>query len=334
MSRCPICSNPKAKITKETTHEKGDTSKHIICYSGNCPTCGKYFINHDVVDLIIQQQQIPNYQVSSILRNLHESDTYIFINSIDQLFEKIKQPDSPLEKIDLLITHIYRKQKKMNVGVAINISDDYSLIFAQDKDEFEYFILQANEMKLIKSYGIIPIQDFHNSHKAVDVISGNEIEILLTLKGWEKAHDLVNQSKISDNAFVAMWFKEEEQHIDKEHEQIFSKGIKPALLSCGYKEPFRSIDDLHNDMIPDRIIAKIKQSSLVVADLTGQRQCVYYEAGFAQGFDIPLIFTCKKDDESKLKEVGFDISPYKIIFWKSFEELKEKLEARIKATIK
>lgn len=333
MNKCPICKNTSANIVKSTTHEKGNPSKQVICYSGDCPTCGTYFINDDIVDLEMQQQNIPSYIISSMLRNLHESNKNSVIFSFEQLQEMVIKPNSPIEKIEMLLTYLFRKQEKMNVGVPINTTTDYSLIFAHDKKEFEYFILQAKKMGVINSYGFTSLPDFHNQNKLVETIGNNKIDVFLTLEGWERASKLVNKSKISNRAFVAMWFKEEGQKVDASHDKLFSEGIKPALINCGYEEPFRSIEDLHNDKIPDRIIAQIKQSSLVVADLTGNRQCVYYEAGFAQGYGIPVIFTCNKNDEKTLRQVGFDISPYKIIFWDTFNELKVNLEARIKATI-
>jgi hypothetical protein len=39
---------------------------------------------------------------------------------------------------------------------------------------------------------------------------------------------------------------------------------------------------------------------LLVADFTGQRGGVYWEAGFAQGLGIPVIRTCKSDELWKL----------------------------------
>jgi hypothetical protein len=333
LSKCPICKNTSANIVKSTTHEKGNPFKQVICYSGDCPTCGNYFVNDDIVDLEMQQKNIPSYIISSMLRNLYESNKNLVIYSFEQLKELVVNPKSPIEKIELLLAYLFRKQEKMNVGVPINTTVDYSLIFAHDKEEFEYFILQAKKMGYVDSYGFTTLPEFRNMNKLVEVIGNSELDIFLTLQGWKKASELVNQSRISNRAFVAMWFKEEDQKIDNSHDKLFTQGIKPALINCGYEEPFRSIEDLHNDKIPDRIIAQIKKSSLVVADLTGNRQCVYYEAGFAQGFGIPVIFTCNKNDEKKLKQVGFDISPYKIIFWNKYDELKVNLESRIKATI-
>ena len=59
---------------------------------------------------------------------------------------------------------------------------------------------------------------------------------------------------------------------------------------------------------------------------------MYYEAGFAHGLGIPVIFTCRKEDKGKLH---FDTSHFNHIFWEEQkpEELKKALQNRIRATI-
>lgn len=80
----------------------------------------------------------------------------------------------------------------------------------------------------------------------------------------------------------------------------------------------------------------------MVADLTGYRGGVYFEAGFAKGLGKPVIFTCRKDwfdgvlsSEGKpIKEkVHFDINHQNIIVWENPEDLKKRIVNRIRATI-
>jgi len=68
----------------------------------------------------------------------------------------------------------------------------------------------------------------------------------------------------------------------------------------------------------------------MVADITGDRSAVYYEAGLMHGLGRPVIFTCKKCDFEK---ASFDTDHYPHITWETPEELKEKLLNRIRATI-
>jgi hypothetical protein len=71
-----------------------------------------------------------------------------------------------------------------------------------------------------------------------------------------------------------------------------------------------------------------------VADFTCEpgkvRGGVYFEAGFAMGLNIPIIWTCKSTSTSDLH---FDTRQYPHIEWKDSAHLYEQLKARIGAVI-
>ena len=130
----------------------------------------------------------------------------------------------------------------------------------------------------------------------------------------------------SSQAFVAMWF-------DDSMNDLFDHGIKPAIKQAGYK-PLKINQKEHINKIEDEIIAELRRSRFVVADFThgedGARGGVYYEAGFAHGLDLPVIFTCREDAVDTLH---FDTEHYNHIVWTTPEELREKLKNRILAVI-
>ena len=57
--------------------------------------------------------------------------------------------------------------------------------------------------------------------------------------------------------------------------------IMPAVIKAGYK-PIRVDTEQHNDLIDDRIIAGIRESKFIVADLAENSYGVYFESGFAE----------------------------------------------------
>ena len=134
----------------------------------------------------------------------------------------------------------------------------------------------------------------------------------------------------SKKVFVAMWFNEKVNF-------IYEQAVEPAIRECNY-EPERIDRVEHNNIIDDEIIANIKQSKFIIADFTAEkdkpRGGVYYEAGFADGFGIPVILTCRKDLIEN-KEIHFDLEHRNFIWWEEnkMEDFKEKLIKRIKATI-
>jgi nucleoside 2-deoxyribosyltransferase len=151
------------------------------------------------------------------------------------------------------------------------------------------------------------------------------IAIRLTPLGWQqiekwRGRDLSTESK---QAFVAMWFS-------PEMVPVFEEGIKPAVKDAHY-DPKRIDMIQHNNKICDEIVAEIRKSRFVVADFTGQRGGVYFEAGFALGLGIPVIWTVHKD---QIDQVHFDTRQYNHIVYDSPGNLKSSLYNRIVATIR
>lgn len=62
--------------------------------------------------------------------------------------------------------------------------------------------------------------------------------------------------------------------------------------------------------------------------MTGQRGGVYFEAGFALGLGIPVIYLV---DQSDLNEIHFDTRQYNHIVYEN--DLYERLKHRIEATV-
>jgi nucleoside 2-deoxyribosyltransferase len=80
--------------------------------------------------------------------------------------------------------------------------------------------------------------------------------------------------------------------------------------------------------LDDEIIASIRGAKFLVADFTGQRNGVYFEAGFMLGLGRPVIWICKKED---LKNVHFDTRQYNTIDCVDETDLKKRLVNRILA---
>ena len=85
-----------------------------------------------------------------------------------------------------------------------------------------------------------------------------------------------------------------------------------------------------------KIIAELRRARFVVADFTqgddGARGGVYYEAGFAHGRGVPIIFSCRAD---AIEKVHFDTRQYNHIVWeaKKLDKFRDRLTKRIGAVI-
>ena len=130
----------------------------------------------------------------------------------------------------------------------------------------------------------------------------------------------------SSKAFVAMWFHDSMN-------EAYYKGIEPGIRAAGY-EPVRIDNVEHTGQIEDAILAEIRKSRFLVADLTqghaGTRGGVYFEAGFAFGLALPVIYTCRKD---RFDLVHFDTNHQAQILWTDYADLRTRLKNRIEGTI-
>lgn len=144
----------------------------------------------------------------------------------------------------------------------------------------------------------------------------------LTAAGWDEVE---GRAAIASrkSCFVAMWF-------NPQMDDAFANGILPLEKETGFS--FVRIDRREfNDKICDQILAEIRRSRFMIADVTGHRRAVYFEAGFAMGLELPVIWTCRKSSAGKIP--NFDTRQYNHIVWDTPADLRERLLARIRATI-
>jgi hypothetical protein len=147
-------------------------------------------------------------------------------------------------------------------------------------------------------------------------------QVALTPKGLMRAEEWGRAYTASTQGFVGMWFSDQMA-------AAWEQGFYPAILNADYT-PNRIDKKEHVNKICDEIVAEVRRSRFVVADFTGHRGGVYYEAGYASGRDIPVIWTCRKDD---IDSLHFDIRQYNCIDWATPKELARRLKVRIEAVI-
>ena len=147
------------------------------------------------------------------------------------------------------------------------------------------------------------------------------LEVTVKVPGYSRIEELETNPD-SSQCFVAMWFGDE-------MDEVYENGIRPAIEATGYS-PVRIDRQEFVGKIGDEIIAEIRRSRFLVADFTqgedGARGGVYYEAGFAHGLGLQVIFTCHKD---LIDEVHFDTRQFNHIVWENSDDLCEQLKNRI-----
>ncbi len=232
-------------------------------------------------------------------------------------YVKTRQPLSVHERADRLLRFIANQTKSVGTPYLVKADDPATHAWSESTDNGEIgflvdYLLQKEYLDSRSDVGVRRFGDY--------VIPAS---VRVTVEGH--SHIAVQETNMrGDQAFVAMWF-------NAAMTDVYDQGIEPAIRDAGY-EPFRVDRTEYIDKIDDQIIAEIRRSRFLVADFSHGddtvRGSVYYEAGFAHGLHIPVIFTCHQD--SKLH---FDTDHYNHIFWTAPEELREKLKNRILAVI-
>jgi len=148
---------------------------------------------------------------------------------------------------------------------------------------------------------------------------------------YKKKYDKITIPPISKRSqiFVAMMFSEETVST---YEEVY----KPVIQSLNFTA-MRIDEKQFNGSIIGEITAEITDSIALIADLTGNRGGVYYEAGIARGLQlcnhpIKLILTCRRDFFDN-ERVHFDVSGDNIVLYENNDDLKNKLSMRLQAVL-
>jgi len=302
---CLIC---KLKFERDLKSEF-DYSERLTL---NCPRCHKFTITRTAARRAEALEL--GQKLSAWIRNLNENGIEvpeINSNSLEQI-QKILPDHSPREKQIILLQNIERMTKYPGKPILIIPEYDIPLAWASDKEEFMYYIESLINRGFLRNIGDGQQVYRNKIGKLIYDSSGCLIEI--TANGWEYLEQLEKHIEASTQAFVAMSFSEELK-------PIWEGPIFNAIKKAGYK-PYRVDAEPHSDRIDVKIIAEIKNSRFLVADITEQKRGVYFEAGYALGLGLPVIWCVRKDD---LDKVHFDTRQYNHIVWEAPEDLENEL---------
>ena len=265
------------------------------------------------------------------------------LEDLQKIIQQFK-PLAPLEMMDNALVVCDRITPYIGQFIPIDPSTDYPYFYCKNAEELIGLFGLLDDEDLIK--GTVPTHPTTNT--------------VLTPKGYQRLREIQKPNQESNQCFVAMWFADEMKN-------AFDDAIMPAIQYVepgGTESRFKAvkIDNVeHANDINDEIIAQIRRSRFMVCDLTGYRGGVYFEAGFAYGLGLPVIYTCRKDwtkpetlrdtpdgkpiellydENGQAIRVGkegvhFDLNHRNRIEWdpSDLEDFRIKLERRIKAVI-
>jgi hypothetical protein len=308
---CPLC---RTELTQEIRALFGDS------LAVACVNCGTYDISRSALT-ILQEQPLPTSQGAMLSHAVRRSTNRPLVTTdfINTRLTSASLPDANDILNNLLLylaTELGGPGEKIDLQ-AINLR---AVLGTTSSTGVNWAFEQAMGLGLL--VGTLTI----------NIPSDNVVKLMgatLTIKGWERVHELKKEAKDSRKAFMAMKFG------DPELDAVFREHFKPAVKQTGFTLQ-RLDDEPRAGLIDDRMRLAIRTSRVLIADLTHGNAGAYWEAGYAEGLGRPVIYTCRKDvfDDPE-RRPHFDTNHHLTVVWDAdaIEEAVEQMKAVIRVTL-
>jgi nucleoside 2-deoxyribosyltransferase len=296
---CPICKLPEKDVT--VVRQTEDRS------SVTCARCGPFEISGTARAMAYDLPA--DFKLSAWIRNRSDTSDLPLITAatLDEAGKGFPRYRVS-EKQMLFLRALEQRTEYAGQRVRIVTEFDFTLAWCTGAKEFEYIIRALMGRALV---------DFDKSSDPADAFA---LELTITPSGWTFLDETAKPASLLKQVFVAMSFA-------PELHRAWIGGIEPAISKAGF-QPYRVDSTPHIDRIDTKIVAEIRNSRFMIADVTQQRPGVYFEAGFAIGLGLPVFWSVREDD---LKNVHFDTRQYNHIVWQTEEQLAERLYYSIAA---
>lgn len=290
---CYICDS-KAELYPSAR----DTKEMICSY------CGKYSITGSFTLEGSFKDKTNFYKVSSYIREQNDLFQINPVFDYGKFGETLYIKDKKIkEKFDLMMHYLSLLSDNTQIDNVI-----LSKCWIKDYSELNNLLQKGMDKDFIK----------------VKLYNGVALFNKLTFDGLEYIENLESPNKFSKNIFVAFNFEDNLK-------EVFNEYLKQAIEEEGFNYTVVNQNNVdHNKSINDEIIVKLKSSRIVIADFTNHRNSVYFEAGFAMGMKIPIIWTCQEGQD---KEMSFDTRQFPHIIWKDKDDLVKQVIDRIKVIL-
>lgn len=270
----------------------------------SCPRCGEFKVSGTALTLLGQGLgKEKRALISGWIHSQNRAGALPMITSTNLKQILARPVPSLAERATNLLTEAAHGQTGLSMRFDINEPRFMAATYSAEHDDLDFL------MRMLSDRGLI-------EHQAMGGIAD------ISPDGLMQLDDLKRETVALSQGFVAMWF-------DDTLNEAYINGFEAGILQAGY-DAVRVDQVDHINRIDDEIITQIKASKFMVADFTGHRGGVYFEAGFAMGLNIPIFWTCRKDH---MDDLHFDIRQFNCIDWDSPDDLANRLGKRIEAVV-
>lgn len=307
---CVVC---EAQLAEQPVRNAGN-------YVAHCPCCGPYKISGSAYITLARswktdlekRQFLP--LLSHHVRQRQRSSAIPFLRTpwLTDFIESNPEYPGAIDQLENLAIYL---AETLKVGECRTLSMDTcrSIVGSFSEKAADWVVESALERQWIKG------SPFRSSGGMVKII-----DCRLTLQGWEWYND-IGRHRRSRRAFMAMPYGQPDlAAIVKDH-------FTPAVAETGF-QLVRLDDEPKAGVIDNRLRVDIRRSRLLIADITHDNHGAIWEAGFAEGLGLPVIYTCEK---SKINGKHFDIRNCQIVAWENgnLDSAVEMLKATIRNTL-
>lgn len=306
-SRCIICDSP---LRQHESHGEWSAS--------DCPRCGRFETTEDFELEWGTDDKSPSPELAGTVSGWLRQRRNYRLTSHDIPTLLALQPLPVGEKAELLLSHLARLHPApgKHFHLRCDSPDILGVCWASGLAEVKYL---ATDYLVDEKHFLLPGAARH--------LTRNELmDVCISPAGWSFLQDQRRPEVRSDEGFAAMWF-------DPRMEDFRRQGLEAGISRAGY-EPKIMLTHEHANRIDDEILALIRRARFVVADFTGSRGGVYFEAGFALGLGRPVIWTCS-EQTLKDDELHFDVEHYNFLLWTegAYDDFARRLAFRIESII-
>ncbi|MDP9078854.1 MAG: hypothetical protein M3O71_15605 [Bacteroidota bacterium] len=249
-------------------------------------------------------------QVRAVLLNgaRFDPETIYDLPAMNQFVTAHYPNFSPEEKMDRLLYHIHQQSTFEGEIVDLKLTDrDIHALYFTNRNELDFYIDSGARQDLILASA-----------------SRGITSAALTISGLTRLARS-RTSEESSYGFVAMAYTPAMFEL---YEQAFS----PAISAAGFIPYIMSKEDVPSDQtINDAMLAGIKQSRFMIADFSTQGTNIYFEAGYALGRGLPVIYCCHQDKEDRN---AFDTRNYQHLLYRDATDLYQQLLDKITVFVK
>jgi hypothetical protein len=303
---CPVC---RSSVPPQPLDNQG----WLVI---QCPRCGTFGLGSSAVIFLRahfekehDHRWITSYAIRRrFIKGRDFPTTYPWVKSV---WETVKLPN-PHEQADIAIEYLgssgssndeWIKCDPILLGGLLGTKDDPT---SDARGGYDYVMTYLQSKRIVEQ-----------NHSASD-------KYRLSFDGWERYEQLRRGTADTRKAFMAMGYGNPE--VDK----AFGAFVQAVNETEFHLE--RLDQSPKAGLIDNRMRIAIRAAKFVVADLTDENRGAYWEAGFAEGLDKKVHYTCEKEKFAKLK-THFDTEHHLTIRWSlddNLQEAKEKLKAAIR----